>query len=787
MRLLFAQAGTAYCPETGEVIKRITPEDVVTHILDFPQGERITLLAPISLEKQDSFEERIAHFQKMGFLRIRLNETLYELDETISFDRKRKNELALVIDRLKVDPDNRSRLFQAVESCAKMGNEKILVMRGDGKDQLFNLAFAVEKTGKSYRKITPHTLSFNSAEGMCPDCQGLGYQYGANLMQNQAVMEHSLRGLLRTIWTHDSLPFFETFLGKKGIDFDLPLEELSTDQLQLIFNGSDELITTKRGFACKWLGIQPILARAGKGAHREIRAPLIPLLDEIECFSCLGSRLNPLARNVRIEGHSISSVCQLPIEKALPFIESLETPTLLDEVMKQLKSRLRFLITVGLNYLTLDRRAPTLSNGEAQRIRLARQLGSELTGVLYVLDEPTIGLHPHDNEKLNGALKQLKALGNTLLMVEHDPLTLAIADHLIDFGPGAGILGGHITAQGTYEEICNNPNSLTGDYLSGRKTIDIPQTRRSPKGYFSIENACKHNLKNLTLEFPIGVMSCLTGISGSGKSTLMHAVIKPMITPLVAKKEPFNKLIVIDQNPIGQTVRADVGTYSDVLPVFRQFFSQLGAARTKGLQPRHFSYNHKKGMCTNCWGLGYKKVEMLFLPPVKVTCDQCEGMRLNPVSLTVDYQGMHFGNLLQLTIEEARAQFELLPKAQRILDTLISVGLGYLKLGQEIASLSGGEAQRIKLSRELAKRGTGKTLYLLDEPTTGLHADDVKKLLALLQRLVEKGNTCIVIEHNVDVIRTADHVIDLSDGAIVAQGTPEEIKKVPHSLTGNYL
>ncbi|MCH9608974.1 MAG: UvrABC system protein A [Chlamydiales bacterium] len=785
LRLLFSSFGTAYCPETGERIERITPQTVVDQILTYPVGEKITLLAPIELSKSEQFEEVASRFKRLGFLRLRLGETIYDLDEKIPFDRKRKNEIALVIDRTKVSPKNTSRLFEAVENCAKYGNEKVIVAK-EGGETTFNLAFAVRKTGKSYKEITPKSLSFNSAEGMCPDCQGLGYQYGANLMQNEEVMDLSTRGLFYLIWSYDRIPPFEAFLKKRGIDMDTPLCKLTSSQLNLLMNGSDEPIQTKKGFTLTWIGIQPILARAGKSGHPAIRAPLIPLLDEIACISCLGSRLNPLSRNVRIEGHSISSLCQIPLAKTLPFLQSLKTPPLLEEVVKQLQERLQFLIDVGLHYLALDRRAPTLSNGEAQRIRLARQLGSQLTGVLYVLDEPTIGLHPHDNERLNQSLQKLKELGNTLLMVEHDPLTLKTADHLIDFGPGAGILGGEVTAQGSYEEVCADENSLTGAYLSGRKTLPIPPKRRQPKGFLSIENATTHNLKNLSVKIPTGILTSLTGVSGSGKSTLMHDVIKKQASG-------FDKLIVIDQAPIGHTVRADVGTYTDLLTSLRTFYSNLGSARAKGFKPRHFSTNHRKGMCTNCQGLGYKKVEMLFLPAVRIQCDQCQGLRLNPQSLLITYNDLNFGQLLQLTVEEARTLFYMIPKTCKILDTLISVGLGYLKIGQEIASLSGGEAQRIKLSRELSKRSSKNTLYLLDEPTTGLHPSDIALLLTLLQKLVDRGSTILLIEHNTDLIAASDYIIDLGPGAgdeggeIVAMGTPEEIASNPHSKTGKYL
>lgn len=798
LRILFAHAGTAYDPDTGEEIKSITKESVAEKILTYPEGEKISLLAPLELQKHEKFEDLQARFRRQGFVRLRLNQQIYELDEPIPFDKKRKNELALVIDRLVVGPQGKHRIYEAVENAARIGNEKLIVSR-EGEDRFFNLSFAVESSGKSFPEITPHTFSFNSAEGMCLDCQGLGYTYGANLTSNLEVMDLSVIGLLRYLWVKTNLPFFDQFLKKAKIEHHTPLRELSTKQLQLLLNGcpEEQWMISKEGVRFRWLGIQPILAKAGKVAHSEIRAPLIPLLEEIECVSCQGSRLHPLARNVRIEQHTIASLAREPVERASTFLRNLKLPPqkekLLEDVRRQLNGRLQFLEEVGLEYLSLDRRAPTLSNGEAQRIRLARQLGSRLTGVLYVLDEPTIGLHPHDNARLNRALDKLKALNNTLLMVEHDPQTVATADYLLDFGPGAGIHGGHITAKGSYQEILNNPHSLTGAYLSGREKIELPNKRRTPKGHFHIENASEHNLKNLTFELPIGVITCLTGLSGSGKSTLMHDEIQPRASASLVSGEPFNKLIVIDQNPIGHTVRSDVGTYAEILPLLREFYASLAASRVKGLLPRHFSYNHKKGMCTHCSGLGYKKVEMLFLPPVKVVCDQCKGLRLNPLSLTVLYEGKNFGQLLEMTVEEARVQFFHLPKVCRSLDTLISVGLSYLKLGQEMVSLSGGEAQRIKLSRELSKRGTGKTLYLLDEPTTGLHADDIKKLLALLHRLADKGNTLVIIEHNTDMILNADYIIDLGPGAgdkggeIVCAGTPEKVAKNKKSLTGKYL
>lgn len=799
LRILFARFGVAYSPDTGEEIKSITADYVLEKVLSYPQGEKIVVLAPLTLTKQDRFEEILTKVRTLGYLKIRLNGTFYEIDEPIPFDRKRKNAVSLVVDRLRVAPEQNLRLKEAIENAIRFSGSTLMILREEGQEVFFNLAFAEESTGKSYPPLTPHTFSFNSAEGMCLDCQGLGYQYGAHFIDNEEIMHLSLKGLLRILWSAFSIDNLKPFLKKEKIDPAAPLHSLTPYQLHLLMNGmpSDTWIETEKGLRYRWLGLQPLLAKAGRSAHHEIRTPLIPLLHEIPCPECQSTRLNPLARHVRIGEHSIATLCALSLSKACTFLKEVQAnpkrPKLLDEVMEQLLLRLTFLLEVGLHYLSLDRKAPTLSNGETQRIRLARQLGSKLTGVLYVLDEPTIGLHPHDNARLNGTLKKLKDLGNTLLLVEHDPQTLKTADRLFDFGPGAGTHGGHLIAQGTYAEICKNKASLTGAYLSGKKTIPLPTKQRQIKEVFSIENARVNNLKNITVSIPLGLLTCLTGVSGSGKSTLMHGVILPWVKKRLDEGNPFNKCIIIDQEPIGHTVRSDVGTYVDALPHLRTLYSSLAGAKTRGLQPKHFSYNHRKGMCTHCYGLGYKKVEMLFLPPVKVTCDQCNGLRLNPLSLEVAYHDKNFGQLLDMTVDEAHAFFNLLPKATRIFETLISVGLGYLKLGQEMASLSGGEAQRMKLARELSKRGTGKTLYLLDEPTTGLHPDDIHKLLAVLQRLVDKGNTMIIIEHNLDVIKTADHIIDLgpdagdAGGTIVCTGTPKEIASHPTSYTGLYL
>jgi len=820
LRVLWARAGIPHCPETGERIRSISKEYVVDQVMNGEEGEKIQILAPIELKKNDKFEEVVERLRRQGFVRVRLNDSFYSLDDDTlmqAFDKKRKNTLFLVIDRLIVNPSIRHRLFEAIETASEIGQKKLTVVKGE-KDVPYNLSFAVPSTGKSYSEITPHSFAFNTQEGMCQDCQGLGYQYGANLTMQRELMQFSTIGLINTLWQEKGNPeavhHLEIVLKEEKIDAYSPLNELNSDQLQIIFNGSqsDQWYDSPYGFRFRWVGINHVLAKAGRSGKSELRSPLIPLLHELTCISCKGSRLNPLARHVTINRLSISDFCALPIEHTLPFINKIKIPAaekkLMEEVFTQLEHRLKFLNEVGLSYLSLDRKAPSLSGGETQRIRLARQLGSGLTGVLYVLDEPTIGLHPYDNDQLNNALAQLKKLGNTLLMVEHDPQTIQTADYILDFGPQSGEYGGHIIAQGTYKQILRDNKSLSGKYLSGKENIPLPKERRTPsKGSLSIKKARAHNLKNVSLDIPVGTLSCLTGVSGSGKSTLLQKVIQPSVEQgllthsaveipnvgAVRGIDHFDKLIVIDQNPIGHTSRSDVCTYVDVLTRIREFFAALPAAKAKGLMPRHFSYNHRKGMCSNCWGMGYKKVEMHFLPPVRVKCDQCQGMRLNPVSLEVMYKGKNMGQYLEMTVDDARVVFENHPRIVRILDTLISVGLGYLRLGQEMASLSGGEAQRIKLSRELAKRSTGSTLYLLDEPTTGLHQDDIQKLLKVLHTLVDKGNTAIVIEHHLDFIKNADFVVDLGPGAgaaggeLIFAGTPEQLVKCKKSKTAGYL
>ncbi|HSX04447.1 MAG TPA: excinuclease ABC subunit UvrA [Rhabdochlamydiaceae bacterium] len=817
LRVLFAHLGTPYDPETGEKIVSISKDYVLDEIMQLPEKTKLFILSPIAFGSHEDFEELKKRLLKEGFLRIRLNGTYYELEEEIPFDKRRKNELLLVIDRLTVSQSSKKRIYDALDLAAGLSKGRMLISDGQ-KDRFFNLSFAVPSTGKSYPPITPHSFSFNTGSGMCLSCLGLGFQYGANLKKHRSLMKLTAYELAISLWKENATLFatdcFEAFLKAEKIPLHIPLSDLSESQLETLLQGSKEDgWIEKKGFRFRFNGLNDAFEKLAKSALGHIQEELAFLFDQHTCPSCKGSRLNPLARSVRIGALSIADLCQLPIDQTYAFVTSLKLKKadhhFLEDTLDQVITKLKFLMAIGLSYISLDRSAPTLSGGEMQRIRLARQLGSGLTGCLYVLDEPTIGLHPHNNYLLNESLKHLRDLGNTLLLVEHDPLTIEMADYILDFGPKAGKAGGEIVARGTLAQIKKDPNSLTGAYLSGRKKIPIPAKRRSTDEKITITNGAIHNLKQINVAFPIHCLSCITGVSGSGKSSLMSDLLAPAAQIALSSRTPpasieyagatitgldhFDKLLILEQNPIGQTIRADVSTYTDLLPSLRLFFSQLPEAKARGLEPKHFSFNHRKGMCKTCFGLGFRNIPMQFLPPVKVTCESCHGFRFNPVSLQVKYKDKHLGEILQMTVVEAKEFLSFHPKIVRILDTLISVGLDYLQLCQEIASLSGGEAQRLRLSRELSKRSSGKTLYLLDEPTIGLHSEDILKLLTIFHALVNKGNTIILIEHNLDIIANCDYVLDLGPeagakgGEVVVFGTPEVVAKHPTSYTAKYL
>lgn len=804
LRILYAHLGTAHDPETGEEIKQISKEFVVEKAMKTMMGEKLHILAPIALEKKETFEAFLGRLNREGFLRIRLNGKYFELDSEIPFEKHKKNELYLVIDRIIVDERSKQRLFEAIE---KAGN--IVVLAKEKEDLFFNLSFAVESTGKSFPPITPQTFSFNHDAGMCLECQGLGITYGAHLrgrrdLENLSIF-HILDRLFKDKGTRGAYNKTEHYFQSLRINCDISIKSLPDAHLEILFKGGPE----KKNLT--WKGLETVLANASRMAKGEIKEALLPIMTASTCLSCHGSRLNPLALNVRIQNKSISDFCKMTLLEAEKFIKmiKLKDEQFLSVTRNTIEKYLDFLLAIGLDYLSLDRSAPTLSGGELQRIRLAKQLGSGLTSCLYILDEPTIGLHPSNNERLNTALKKLRDLGNTLLLVEHDPMTILASDYLVDFGPKAGALGGQITAQGTIPEIMKDPNSLTGAYLSGRKKIPIPKKRRPFKERISIKNCTLHNLKNISCEIPYAAITCLTGVSGSGKSTLMRHLLKPAAEAVVNKRkklptheylgatftglEVFEKVVTIDQSPIGQTARADVSTYSEIQPVIRSLYASLPAAAIKGLSPGHFSPNHMKGMCRTCWGLGYKTIDLQFLPSVQITCESCKGHRLNPIALEVRYKGKHFGQIFEMSIHDALSFFEPIPKIARRLKTLEAVGLSYLKLGQGIATLSGGEAQRLRLSRELAKRESGKTLYLIDEPTVGLHSEDIALLLPIFHSLADKKNTLVIIEHNIDLIMNADYCIDLGPdagphgGEIIVTGTPEEVAKSKRSKTAQYL
>lgn len=813
LRLLYAHLGTAYSPETGEEIKTISKEFVVDKLLQLPENSKVQILSPIELKKE-TFPELVDRLKREGYLRIRLNGKFLELDEEISFDPRKKNALFLVIDRLQINEKSRNRLFEAVQKASSLGGG-VLTIATEKDDLFFNLSFAVESTGESYPPITPLTFSFNDEQGMCQECRGLGTIYGMGKEKLDELLEFSVEDLFYDICKEKAddgaFSVWKEIMKQEGIELHVPLKELTERKKNFVLHGIPQKpISLKRStLSVTFRGIIPALCQGAKSGEAAIRESLLPLMHETLCPSCEGTRLNPLARNVKIKSVSLPDFCKLSITEAAAFIQGVQPLPFLQETKDIILKQLNFLIEIGLEYLSLDRSAPTLSGGELQRVRLSKQLGSGLTSCIYVLDEPTIGLHPHNNSLLNKALQKLKHLGNTLLIVEHDPMTIAIADHIVDFGPKAGRLGGKILAEGTYKEILKNPHSITGAYLSFRKQLPIPKKRREIHFGLSIKNAAVHNLKGFDVSFPIEAITCITGVSGSGKSSLMHSLLRPALEQALKERKPkneisylhstisginhYDKLISIDQTPISANLRSDVSSYSDTLTQLRIFFAGLKLAKAKGLRPMHFSYHHLRGMCRTCWGLGYKIIDLQFLPKVKTVCESCKGYRLNPVNLEVKYKDKNLGELLYMSVDEARIFFSDIPPIFRKLDTLISVGLGYLKLGQEIASLSGGESQRIRLARELSKRSTGKTLYLVDEPSVGLHSEDLALLIPIFHKLVEKKNTLILIEHNLDLIANSDYLIDLGPeagekgGSIVATGTPEEVARNTKSYTGQYL
>jgi excinuclease ABC subunit A len=828
LRVLYASIGVQHCPSCGRPVGKQTAQQIVDAILSMPEGSRVLLLAPLVQNRKGEYRELLGDAHKRGFARVRVDGLVHSLEERLALDKKLKHDIELVIDRLVVKPEIRSRLTDSVETALREGKGTLVVADasreqkvgpGDPEeykkhDRFFSEENACHVCGLSFGELVPQAFSFNSPMGSCPECQGLGTRAemdpdliipDPSLTIRQGAVEPWASGMERGEgWTFE---FVEHLSRSLGIDLDTPWGKLSKAQRDIVLNGNEGMNRAR----IVWEGVVNQLHRRFKATGSEaMRRYYMRYFSDKPCPVCQGERLKPESRAVRIRGRGIVDLSRLTIVEAHRWLGSLDLKgseaRIADELLKEIKNRLKFLLDVGLGYLTLDRPGPSLSGGESQRIRLASQMGSELTGVIYILDEPSIGLHQRDNGKLLATLKRLRDIGNSVIVVEHDEETMEEADWIVDFGPGAGEHGGEIVAQGTPDQVKANPASLTGAYLAGRREIAVPERRRKPRGTVVIAGARENNLKDVTVAIPLGTTTAVTGVSGAGKSTLVNAILRPALMRLlygtrevpgkhqaILGHEQIDKVIDINQQPIGRTPRSNPATYTKVFDAIRDVFAQTPEARAYGYQPGRFSFNVKGGRCEACQGDGMKLVEMHFLADVLVPCEVCGGKRFNEATLRVQFKGKNIAEVLDLSVHEAMAHFANHREILRVLQTLDDVGLGYIKLGQPSPTLSGGEAQRIKLSRELARVGTGRTMYILDEPTTGLHFEDVRRLLHVLDRLVEAGNTVVVIEHNLDVIKCADWVVDLGPeggdegGRLIAEGTPEDVARVKESSTGQYL
>lgn len=825
LRLLYARVGIPHCPVCGKEIRRQTVETILEKILSLPAGTRFMVAAPLVRGKKGSFQKQFEDARRSGFVRVRVDGSLYDLSETIELDKNLKHSIDIVVDRLVMREDLRPRLADSVETALKLADGNLLILTvGEKEEELyFSQHFACEEHNVSFSEFSPRDFSFNNPFGACPACSGLGEtpkispdkilpDRSLSLRQG-AIQVNGFKSLDESTWNG---PLFAAVGKKYGFTLDTPIEKYSPHALDVLLYGSGSTTyTIDRYFekrvahqTVRFDGVVGIIEQRMNAGHDEYYDAFV---DNVPCKACGGARLNPTILAVTVGGKNIHEFCSLPINEALDFVDGLvftETEKkIVKEIVKEIKARLQFLSAVGLEYLTLSRRAGTLSGGEAQRIRLATQIGSSLMGVIYILDEPSIGLHQRDNSKLIGTLKKLRDVGNSVLVVEHDEETMLASDYIVDIGPGAGIHGGEVVAAGTPDEIMQNPASITGAYLSGKKRIEIPETRRPGNGkWLKIVGARENNLKNIDVEIPLGMMVAVTGVSGSGKSSLINSILYESLAKTLNRAqtspgrhdriegaEVLDKVINIDQAPIGRTPRSNPATYTGLFNDIRELFATTPEAKARGYTAGRFSFNIKGGRCEACEGDGVKKIEMHFLPDVYVTCDVCKGRRYNKETLDIRYKGRTIYDVLEMTIEEGLHFFENLPRIYNRLKTLYEVGLGYIKIGQSSTTMSGGEAQRVKLAAELSKRSTGKTLYILDEPTTGLHSDDVNRLVYVLSRLVDAGNSVVIIEHNLDLIKTADYIIDLGPeggdggGRIVTAGTPEEIAACPNSYTGQYL
>ena len=829
IRLLYARIGTPYCPNCGKKIEKQTVDQIVDNILEFDEGTRIQVLAPIVRGRKGEFVKQLEDYQKSGFVRARIDGTIYELGEDeINLDKKKKHNIDLVVDRLVIKEGIRSRLTESVETAMKYANNLVTIDLPGKDEKIYSQNYACVDCGISFEELSPRMFSFNNPFGACPECTGIGYlmRIDEDLIipdKNKTLYDGIKAFGASTMKKGDTMAkmYFESIAKHYGVKIkDVPIKKLPRTFLEKILYGTgDEEINFEytsmagtRKYTAPFEGVIPTLERR----HNETKSQGMRTfyefyMSESPCLSCNGARLRRESLAVKVGDKNINELTDMSIDKIKDYINSLElTPTqamISDQIIKELNKRLQFLVDVGLDYLTLSRPAGSLSGGEAQRIRLATQIGAGLTGVLYILDEPSIGLHQRDNDKLITTLQKLRDLGNSVIVVEHDEDTMYAADQIIDIGPGPGVHGGNVMAQGTAEEIKNVEESITGAYLSGRKQINVPKHRRKSNGNsIQVIGAEEHNLKNISVKFPLGQFICVTGVSGSGKSTLVNEILYKTIAKELngSNEKPgkckevkglgnIDKIVNIDQSPIGRTPRSNPATYTGVFDLIRDLFAETEEAKLRGYQKGRFSFNVTGGRCESCSGDGVHKIEMHFLPDIYVPCEVCKGKRYNRETLEVKYKGKNIADVLDMTVEEALTFFDKIPRIKTKIQTLYDVGLGYIKLGQPSTTLSGGEAQRVKLATELSKKATGKTLYILDEPTTGLHIADVHKLVNILQRLVDTGNTIIVIEHNLDLIKTADYIVDLgpeggeAGGTVVAQGTPEEICKIPESHTGEFL
>ncbi|MFH1014204.1 MAG: excinuclease ABC subunit UvrA [Thermoplasmatota archaeon] len=821
LRLLFARIGTPYCPIHDKKIVSRTPENIADTIAS-EYHSIVTLLSPIIRQKKGTYEQLFKDLNKQGYLRVRVDKAIYRTDETISLDRYKKHDIELVIDR--VDPNETSRLTEACEQALAQSDGLLIVLDEKGQEQLFSSKLACPTCGLAFEELQPRLFSFNSPFGACETCHGLGInmEFDPELIipdKDTSIADGAIK-LYKGVHDRWRIKYLGAVAHHFGFDIFTQINHLTEQQYNVLMYGSDENISFNLSMnqgqsqwsgQKKWEGLIPQSARLYRETASEYRRrDLERFMRVYPCPTCNGKRLTPKALSVKIDEQSIADITDKSIKDVMKFFKTIVLTQKQQEIswqiLKEINARLLFLDRVGLNYLTLSRNAGTLSGGEAQRIRLATQIGSNLMGVIYILDEPSIGLHHRDNKKLIDTLHHLRDMGNTLIVVEHDEETIRNADYIVDMGPGAGIHGGFIVAQGTPEEISKHPTSLTGKYLTGELCIPIPEKRRKTTGFLHIYGCREHNLKNIDVDIPLGVLTLITGVSGSGKSTLIYDILYKGLRNKIhhAREIPgehdrirldrtIDKIVVIDQSPIGKTPRSNPATYTQIFDEIRGLFAQTQEAKARGYKPGRFSFNVKGGRCEACQGDGVIKIEMNFLPDVYIECEECKGKRYNQETLDVTYKGKTIADILSTTVEEAGNFFENIPSIKRKLETLSQVGLEYITLGQSSTTLSGGEAQRIKLTRELAKKSTGNTLYLLDEPTTGLHFHDVKKLIDVLNNLVDKGNSILVIEHNLEVIKNADYIIDMGPeggdrgGRIIATGTPEEIAANPASYTGNVL